>query len=209
MFLYPSVNHSGHRGCLPLGPGGVHPLDTPPDTQTFLLPPANEVCEGYVLSVYRGRVCPIACWDTPPGTRGRHPPGRHPPARCMLGYTPLAQCMLGYGQQAGGTHPTGMHSCYRPQTKFVKVMFCLSTGGVSAPLHAGIHPLGPEADTPLGRHPPARCMLGYTPPSPVHAGIHTPLPSACWDTPPLRSACWDTVNKRAVRIPLECILVIK
>ena len=25
--------------------------------------------------------------------------------------TPLAQCMLGYGQQAGGTYPTGMHSC--------------------------------------------------------------------------------------------------
>ena len=26
--------------------------------------------------------------------------------------TPPAQCMLGYGQQAGGTHPTGMHSCF-------------------------------------------------------------------------------------------------
>ena len=25
--------------------------------------------------------------------------------------------------QAGGTHPTGMLSCYRPQTKFAKVMF--------------------------------------------------------------------------------------
>ena len=32
---------------------------------------------------------PSACWDTPP----------------------TAQCMLGYGQQAGCTHPTGMHSC--------------------------------------------------------------------------------------------------
>ena len=37
--------------------------------------------------------------------------------QCMLGYTPPgqtppAQCMLGYGQQAGGTHPTGMHSCF-------------------------------------------------------------------------------------------------
>ena len=30
------------------------------------------------------------------------PLGRHPPV----------QCMLGYGQQAGGTHPTGMHSCF-------------------------------------------------------------------------------------------------
>ena len=26
-------------------------------------------------------------------------------------HTLTAQCMLGYGQQAGGTHPTGMHSC--------------------------------------------------------------------------------------------------
>ena len=33
---------------------------------------------------------------------GRHPPGRHPPM----------QCTLGYGQQAGGTHSTGMHSCF-------------------------------------------------------------------------------------------------
>ena len=34
---------------------------------------------------------PSACWDTPP--------------------TPPAQYMLGYGQQAGGTHPIGMHTC--------------------------------------------------------------------------------------------------
>ena len=36
---------------------------------------------------------------------GRHLPGRHSPLP--------AQCMLGYGQQAVGTHPTGMHSCSR------------------------------------------------------------------------------------------------
>ena len=36
------------------------------------LPPANEVCEGYVFtpsvshSVHRGGVCLNACWDTPP-----------------------------------------------------------------------------------------------------------------------------------------------
>ena len=42
----------------------------------------------------------------------------------MLGYTPLppAQCMLGYGQQAGDTHPTGMHSC-----NLSLVSFLLST----------------------------------------------------------------------------------
>ena len=32
-----------------------------------------------------------------------HPPGQKPPG----------QCMLGYGQQAGGTHPTGMQSWYK------------------------------------------------------------------------------------------------
>ena len=54
-------------------------------------------------------------------------------------------------------------------------------GGVSAPLHTGVHPLGrhPQADTP-----------------------------SSWADTPLCSACWDTVNKRAVRIPLECILVL-
>ena len=35
-------------------------------------------------------------------TGGKPPLGRHPPA----------QCMLGYGQQAGGTHPTRIHSCF-------------------------------------------------------------------------------------------------
>ena len=60
----------------------------------------------------------------PPGTRGRHPPSgpgtprpleqtsppgtgtfprcRHPPSAVHAGR---------YGQQAGGTHPTGMQSC--------------------------------------------------------------------------------------------------
>ena len=50
---------------------------------------------------------------------------------------------------------------------------CLSTGGVCS-IAAGKH-------IPLGRYPPARHPPG--------------------------SACWDTVKKRAVSIPLECILV--
>ena len=67
---------------------------------------------------------PIACWDTHPV--GRHPSRQAPPwADTPLGRPaqpdttldrhplrhPPGQCMLGYGQQAGGTHPTGMHSC--------------------------------------------------------------------------------------------------
>ena len=67
----------------------------------------------------------------------------------------------------------------------------------------GRHP--PGRQFPMGRHPPAQCLLGYT-----------PLPNACWDTPPStqcmlgytpRQILRDMVNKRAVRIPLECILV--
>ena len=63
--------------------------------RTFL-EPANEVCEGYVFT----GVC-LSTGECLPHFMLGHPPGRHPPA----------QCMLGYGQQAGGTHPTGMHSC--------------------------------------------------------------------------------------------------
>ena len=93
---------------------------------TKYLPPGNEVCEGCLsqvsgeggfLPLVPGGATPRA--DTPPPAR--HPPGRHPPipVQYMLGYTPPVharihpppQCMLGYGQQAGGTHPTGMHSC--------------------------------------------------------------------------------------------------
>ena len=48
----------------------------------------------------------------------------------------------------------------------------------------------------LGRHPP-----------PTDTPGQTPLPSTCWDTHPLHSACWDTVNKRAVGILMDCILV--
>ena len=42
--------------------------------------------------------------QTPP------PPGQTPPLPSAEIHPP-AQCMLGYGQQAGGMHPTGMHSC--------------------------------------------------------------------------------------------------
>ena len=93
---------------------------------------------------------------------------------------------------------------------------CLSVhmGGVClSHIPLGRHPPDrhpPWADTPLGRHPLGSTHpLGRQPPCPVHAGMHTP-PAQCMlgYTLPLPSACWDTVNKRAVRIPLECILVL-
>ena len=60
----------------------------------------------------------MGCGHSPPPDQtppGQTSPGlTPPPAQCMLGYThtPTAQCMLGYGQQAGGTNPTGMHTCF-------------------------------------------------------------------------------------------------
>ena len=103
---------------------------------------------------------------------------------------------------------------YRPQTKFAKVMF----SQVSVCPRGGVYPWsqrGVSATPPtLGRCPPWQTHpLGRQP-----LWADTPLGSACWDTHPLGnacwdtpspSACWDTVNKQAVHIPLECILVIR
>ena len=76
----------------------------------------------------------------------------------------------------------------------MKVMFsqasvCARGVGVSAPLHAGIH-----NPPPLGRHPPPS---EQTPPHGQKPNRQIP-PGQCM---------LDTVNKRAVRISLECILV--
>ena len=70
-------------------------------------------------SVHRGGVCLSACWDTHPPradtpreqscppradtTQEHTPPGSTPPPRAVHAGR--------YGQQAGGTHPTGMHTC--------------------------------------------------------------------------------------------------
>ena len=63
----------------------------------LFLPPANEVCEGCVFT----GVCLSTCWDTP-APEQTPPPTRGRPSQVHAGR---------YGQQAGGTHPTGMHTC--------------------------------------------------------------------------------------------------
>ena len=95
------------------------------------LPPANEVCKGYVFTPVCQSFCSQGGEYLSRYTPGQvHPPGRYTP----LGrYTPQAgtpprQCMLGYGQQAGGTHPTGMHSCL---SVYLPV---LVSGSVNTPL---------------------------------------------------------------------------
>ena len=75
----------------------------------YLLPPANKVCEGYAITC----VCPQG-----EGVPGQVPPGRYPPSRYppgqvhpLAGTPPCAVHAGRYGQQPGCTHPTGMHSC--------------------------------------------------------------------------------------------------
>ena len=95
---------------------------------------------------------------------------------------------------------------YRPQRSCDKVMFLhlsviLFTGGGCLPPQppGKTPPSTPGQTLPPGQTPqqtpPAQCMLGYIPPAQCMLG-YIPLPSACW----------DTVNKRPVRILLECIL---
>ena len=64
--------------------------------------------------MFTGGVCPIACWDTSPPFC-RHPPRQTPPSRhppCVGRHLCPPLDTTGYGQQAGCTHPTGMHSCF-------------------------------------------------------------------------------------------------
>ena len=92
------------------------------------LPPANEVWGKVIFSVACVKNS-VHSWGsiwagTPSGrytTPGQvHPPAGTPPSRYTLGqvhppgrYTPLgAVHARRYGQQADGTHPTGMHSSY-------------------------------------------------------------------------------------------------
>ena len=120
------------------------------------MPPANEVCEGCFYRPQRslGKVMFLqvsvilltgGCASVHAGIHtplSRHPPrsrppgNRHPPgADTPLGSRhPSPEHAGRYGQCAGGTHPTGMQSCY------TGLSFC-SQGGGCLP----------------------KCMLGYTP----------------------------------------------
>ena len=71
--------------------------------------------------LFTGGVCLSACWDTPPWDQTRPPPGPDTPRtrptqdQTSIGLDPPphpAAVHAGrYGQQAGGTHPIGMHTC--------------------------------------------------------------------------------------------------
>ena len=108
-------------------------------------------------------------------------------------------------------YPTIMHSCfsvkfYRPPTKFAKVMF----SQVSVCPQGGVYPsmywAGGVSQHALGRGVfPGGLSLGVVCLGGVYRG-------GIWGTPQTRGRhppqiLRDTVNKRAVRIPLEFILV--
>ena len=111
---------------------------------------------------------------------GRYPPRQvHPLTGTRPGQVPSRQVQ----PPARYTHQAGTPpGRYTPQ----QVHPCQVQPLAVTPLWAGTPPAGtpPRAGTPPDRYPPP---LAGTSPS---------------------NACWDTVNKRAVRILLECILVI-
>ena len=139
MFLHLSVSHYVQRGVCPVH-AGVHPLGRHPQAPLGQTPRTATAVDGThptgMLSCYHpqrscgkvifsqvcvknsdhggGGVYLSACWDT-----------HTPPAQSMLGYTqPLPSACLDtspfpvhagidMATAADGTHPTGMHSCYR------------------------------------------------------------------------------------------------
>ena len=110
-----------------------------------------------------------------------------------------------------GTHPTGIHSFYRPQRIiFTPVChsFCSQEGGgvcLSACWDGTPHPRKtPRDHTPPGPYPPDQADPPWdqTPPRP---GRQPPGPGR---PPPPGSRLQNTVYERPVRILLECILVL-
>ena len=102
-------------------------------TQGRLLPPSNEVCEGYVFTgvcLSTGGVCPIACWnthtpgqthpwaDTPPP--GRHPMSRYPPGQTPPGQTPPADTPPTGQKNPQGTHPPGSDTSPPPSACWIQ-----------------------------------------------------------------------------------------
>ena len=73
-------------------------------TFASFLPLANEVCEGYVFT--------DVCLSTGEGVCIQ----KRRRGVCIGGgvaQTPPPSDTTGYSQQAGGTHPTGIHSCWK------------------------------------------------------------------------------------------------
>ena len=87
--------------------------------RNLYLLPATKLGQGYVFtrvcdSVHMGRWCLPQCmlgytpWEQTPPPQKQTPPKSRPPRS----RPPRAVHAGRYGQQAGGMHPTGMHTCF-------------------------------------------------------------------------------------------------
>ena len=108
----------------------LSPLSTSPvmKIRCVYLPPANEVCPQGVGGVHGGGSCVVAwhVWQEGHAWQGGHAwqvgmciaGGVHGGGACVAGgcmactISPPPADTTRYGQWAGGTHPTGMHSCF-------------------------------------------------------------------------------------------------
>ena len=102
----------------PLGPEADTSGQTPPSRHTSL---GRHPLGRHLLA---DTPLPSACWDT-------HKKLAPCPVHAGIHSPCPAQCMLGYGQQAGGTHPTGMHSCFAKSPRFlcfaIAIIICILT----------------------------------------------------------------------------------
>ena len=150
-----------------------------------LLPPAMKLGQGYVFtrvcnSVHRG-VCPIACWNTPPGTQAGTPPpqGADPQEQTPREQTPLgadtplgpgispAQCML--GDMGNKRVVCILLGCNLVELYFLPSKTKLWKGYVFTSMCPEFCPRGvyTSAHTPtLGRHPPRQTHPPGQTPSP-------------------------------------------
>ena len=126
-------------------------------------------------SVLGEGVCPIACWDTPPGTS------------CILQSKSSLYIFIQFTLFFDlVTNPNP----YRRKLKYYVDWRCvlkIPPPGADTPRQTLPRKTPPGQTLPLGRHP-----------SNKHPR----------QTPPLPEILRDTINKRTVRILLECILVI-
>ena len=107
----------------------------------------------------------------------------------------------GFLSGGGSNVQSGCANLYLPvMFMFSQVSVC--RGGVSTPLHTGIHPPGTR-----GRHPPGRHALGrmgrHTPWANTRLGRHFPGQTPTLDRHPLPSACWDTPLPCAVHAGIQ------
>ena len=100
MFLHLSVSHSVHMGVGNLHPGGLHPWGSA-SMGVYLLHNFRK------LANVIGSISEVRTHYLIGGSASSE--GLHP-GSAFRGQTPPSDTTV-YGQRAGGTHPTGMHSC--------------------------------------------------------------------------------------------------